>query len=58
MEKYAISVMGREMYFLYINKLHRENTWLQPVNFGYYKINFFILFIYFKLIFYSTYFKI
>lgn len=42
MEKYAISVMGREMYFLYINKLHRENTWLQPVNFGYYKINFFI----------------
>lgn len=42
MEKYAIGLADKEMYFLYINKPHKENTWRTPVNFGYYKINFFI----------------
>ena len=42
MEKYKITLGDSEMYFLYINELHEANTWIRPVNYGYYKINFFI----------------
>ena len=42
MEKYKITLGDREMYFLYINEPHEANTWIRPVNYGYYKINFFI----------------
>jgi AraC-like DNA-binding protein len=41
-EKYAIGLADKEMYFYYFNDPHNENTWKQPVNVGYYKINFFV----------------
>ncbi len=42
MERYAINILDKEMFFLYINDLCDQNSWIKPINFGYYKINFFI----------------
>ena len=42
MEKNIIRFLDKEMYFCYYYGIREINSWINPISFGYYKINFFI----------------